>query len=105
MRRRRWFAFWVSVVTVALVVVLRPLAHASPADPTWIAGFYDGADFDDVVNLIVTGSGLGATGVAIHRPAPRVPDTIASPDSDPIASVHGSSPLTRAPPLPFGPPV
>ena len=105
MRSRRWFAFWVAVLTVALVVVLRPLAHASPADPTWIGGFYDGADFDDVVYLVVTGSGVGAAGVAIHRPAPRTPDTIASPASGPIPSVQASSPLTRAPPLPFGPPV
>ncbi len=105
MRSRRWFAFWVAVLTVALLVVLRPLAHASPADPTWIGGFYDGADFDDVVYLVVTGSGVGAAGVAIHRPAPRTPDTIASPDSGPIPSVQGSSPLSRAPPLPFGPTV
>jgi hypothetical protein len=105
MRRRRWSAFWVAVLTVALVVVLRPLAHASPADPTWIAGFYDGADFDDVVDLVVTGSGVGAAGVAIDRPAPRLPDAIASADSGPIAPVPGSSPLTRAPPLRFDPPV
>ena len=105
MRSRRWFAFWVAILTVALLVVLRPLAHASPADPTWIGGFYDAADFDDVVHLVVTGSGVGVAGVAIHRPAPRTPDTIASPDSGRIPSVQGSSPLTRAPPLPFGPTV
>ncbi len=90
---------------MALVVVLRPLAHASPADPTWIGGFYDNADFDDVVYLVVTASGVGAAGVAIHRPVPRAPDTIASPDARPIPSVQGSSPLTRAPPPPFGPTV
>jgi hypothetical protein len=105
MRRRRWSAFWVAVLTVALVVVLRPLAQASPADPTWIAGFYDGADFDDVVHLIATGTGIDATRLAIDRPIPRLPNTIASADSSPIAPVHGSSPLTRAPPLPLGPPV
>ena len=104
MRRRRWSAFWVAVLTVALVVVLRPLAHASPADPTWIAGFYDGADFDDVVDLVVTSSGIDATRLAIDRPAPRLPDAT-SADSGSIAPVPGSSPLTRAPPLPFDPPV
>jgi hypothetical protein len=105
MRSRRWFAFWVAVLTAAVVVVLRPLAHASPADPTWIGGFYDDADFDDVVNLVVTSSGVSAAAVAIHRPAPRTPSTIASPDAGPVPSVQGSSPLTRAPPLPFGPTV
>lgn len=105
MRRRRWSDFWVAVLTVALVVVLRPLAQASPVDPTWIAGFYDGADFDDVVHLVVTSSGIDATRLAIDRPAPRLPDAIASADSGPIAPVPGSSPLTRAPPLRFDPPV
>jgi len=105
MRRRRWSAFWVALLTVGLLVVLRPLAQASPVDPTWIAGFYDGADFDDVVYLIVTGTGIDATQPAIDRPAPRLPDAIVSADSGSIASVPGPSPLTRAPPSPLGPPV
>jgi hypothetical protein len=44
-------------VTVLLVLVLSmlgPLASASPPDPGWIGGFYDAADYDDVV-LAVTG--------------------------------------------------
>ncbi|HET8533047.1 MAG TPA: hypothetical protein VFO08_17980 [Methylomirabilota bacterium] len=105
MRRPRGFAFWVSVLTVALVVVLRPLAQASPADPTWIAGFYDDADFDDVVYHIVTSSGVDVTGLALRRPAPGSPDSIVSDGSGPTGAVHGSSPLTRAPPLPFALPV
>jgi hypothetical protein len=28
------------------------LAYASPADPTWIAGIYDNADYDDVVAFL-----------------------------------------------------
>jgi len=44
-------------LTALLVLVLStlgPLASASPPDPGWIGGFYDGADGDDVV-LAVTG--------------------------------------------------
>ncbi len=44
-------------VTAHLVLVLSalgPLASASPPDPGWIGGFYDAADYDDVV-LAVTG--------------------------------------------------
>jgi hypothetical protein len=33
------------------LVVLLPLAHASPPDPLWIPGIYDGADYDDVASL------------------------------------------------------
>ncbi len=50
-------------VLVALIVVLpvgglTPLAYASPPDPSWIRGIYDGADYDDVVLLITSRSGL-----------------------------------------------
>src|SRR5215813_9328998 len=38
------------VLFVALALV--PLVYASPPDPTWIAGVYDAADYDDVVWLI-----------------------------------------------------
>src|SRR5262249_55953079 len=47
------------LVTVALLGVLGclpGLADADPPDPTWIAGFWDNADFDDVVILITSTS-------------------------------------------------
>jgi hypothetical protein len=105
MRRPPRFAFWVAVLTVALVVVLRPLAQASPADPAWIAGFYDGADFDDVVHLIVTSIGVDVAGLALHRPGPPVADAVVPARPGPTAAAHASVTLTRAPPLPFAPPV
>ena len=35
-------------------VSLAPLAYASPPDQTWIGGFYDDADYDDVVLLAMS---------------------------------------------------
>ena len=52
-------------VVASLVVVLVAgvgLAHASPPDPTWIAGLYDDADHDDVILLLL---GLDAFVVTI----------------------------------------
>jgi hypothetical protein len=37
---------------------LTALAYASPPDPSWIPGIYDGADYDDVV-LMLTDLGKG----------------------------------------------
>ena len=37
------------------LLALPPLAHASPTDPTWIPGFYDDNDYDDVI-LFITGA-------------------------------------------------
>jgi hypothetical protein len=43
-------------VLVVALLALTPLAQARPPDPTWLGGFYDDADYDDVVLLITTGS-------------------------------------------------
>jgi hypothetical protein len=40
------------------VVALTPLACASPPDPSWIRGLYDGGDFDDVVVLLAGWCGI-----------------------------------------------
>jgi len=43
-----------AMLLVLLIIVPLMLAHASPADQTWIAGIYDQADFDDVVGLLTS---------------------------------------------------
>jgi hypothetical protein len=50
-----------SVPLVLLLVVLgglTPLAYATPPDPSWVRGLWDGADFDDIVLLITSDSGV-----------------------------------------------
>jgi len=51
----------VSVLLAGALLTLVPLAHSSPPDPTWIAGLYDDADYDDAVLAISDGVGLPAT--------------------------------------------
>src|SRR5215471_16043654 len=43
-------------ITVALILIA-PIALASPPDPSWVSGIYDGADGDDVVSLIYDTAG------------------------------------------------
>ncbi len=38
-----------ALILLGCLVSLTPLAHASPPDPLWIEGVYDGADGDDIV--------------------------------------------------------
>jgi len=61
-RRRvlRGRAFRLLLIALAWVL-LRPLAAASPPDPTWIAGVYDDGDLDDVVIHIGGLVGVTAT--------------------------------------------
>ena len=40
------------VVLIGAMVALPPAALASPPDQTWIPGFYDDADYDDVILAI-----------------------------------------------------
>ena len=44
----------VAVLLLCVFAGIVPLAYASPPDPTWIAGIWDDADFDDVVLAIVS---------------------------------------------------
>src|SRR5215813_11768022 len=45
---------------VLALILLPPLAFASPPDPSWLPGFYDGADGDDIVSLIYETSAASA---------------------------------------------
>src|SRR5215471_4982647 len=57
-----------SLPVVLSLVLLPTIAFASPPDPSWIAGFYDGADGDDVVSLVYETS--AAHTAAQSHPAP-----------------------------------
>ena len=49
---------WLSLGLLPALLALVPLASASPPDPTWMAGFYDAADFDEIVTAVVSASGV-----------------------------------------------
>src|SRR5262247_1081844 len=54
---------WRSLCTWGLLVLLLailPLAEASPPDPLWVGGMYDGADLDDVVAAVITATAVVA---------------------------------------------
>jgi hypothetical protein len=40
---------WTTGILVLALLTLCPVASASPIDPTWIAGFWDDGDYDNVV--------------------------------------------------------
>jgi hypothetical protein len=45
---------FLALLLLVALVWLTPLAYASPPDQTWIGGFYDDADYDDVVLLAMS---------------------------------------------------
>jgi hypothetical protein len=96
--RTRVSTILLTLVLVAFLLALTPLAHALPPDPTWISGIWDDDDFDDVVAYITSAAG------SLHPPfpchirrvaLPALPSTLGFP-APVSAPPSASSP--RAPP-------
>jgi hypothetical protein len=88
------------LLVVGAVLALTPLAQASPPDSTWIGGFYDNADYDDVIIALTSSVGV-SDGVPVVDvgPAAGVIDTL-RPSEPPYPPQSFRSPYhLRAPPL------
>ena len=70
-RFRRIRGATTTLIVIALIV-LPAAGLASPPDPTWIDGIYDGADFDDVV-LLVTDTPASTDEASYQLEMPRWP--------------------------------
>jgi hypothetical protein len=84
---------------VGALILTAPIALASPPDPSWIAGIYDGADGDDVVTLVYETAGVEAVSLGSVLPLPRSSNV--SIVSGPRA-IRGFAPhqFSRGPPTP-----
>jgi len=47
----------VVLVLIGPIAAITPLAYATPPDPSWICGIYDGDDYDDVILRITSADG------------------------------------------------
>ncbi|HEV8676024.1 MAG TPA: hypothetical protein VGX21_18465 [Methylomirabilota bacterium] len=102
-RRPRRPAFGSGVGSAGLcailaVLLLRAAAYATPPDPLWIAGIYDGADFDDLLRPIGLLVGvpddvhipiIARLGLTAERPFPIEPPGIAL---SALPAVHSRAP-------------
>jgi hypothetical protein len=79
---------------VALLVGLPPTAFADPPDPTWIGGYWDDDDFDNVVNAITSAVAFKAPA----RPSVELPIPV------PVAYVVPAKRYDRRVPLQAAPP-
>ena len=88
------------LLVVGAVFALMPLAQASPPDSTWIGGFYDNADYDDVVITLMSTVGASA-GVPVDDSGPSTGVISTLRRSAPPYPAHAfRSPYhLRAPPL------
>jgi hypothetical protein len=101
-----WVGNWVALrhrrvaAPLTLVVVLlsvSPLALTHPLDPIWIPGYYDGADYDDVVVTLASGEGLLVAPVVS---VPPVADRMRlRPTPLFVSLISCRTPVIRAPPV------
>jgi len=98
-RGRTIFSKLLLALLVLVLGTLAPLAHASTPDPSWIAGIYDGADYDDVVVLVASSTGAAAPLlIADLEPQLQVIGSLAQiPERAPV-SLSAAAFLPRGPP-------
>jgi len=65
-------AFTAFLPTIVALTLLPAIAFASPPDPSWIAGIYDGADGDDIVSLVYDSAVAHAAQRSHITPLPRL---------------------------------
>jgi hypothetical protein len=58
----------IAFIAAVLTTISGLASYASPADPTWIPGVYDDADFDDVVGLVTSAEALATTASTADLP-------------------------------------
>jgi len=48
----------VALLVMVVIAALAPLAYADPPDPSWIDGFWDDDDYDNVVVMVFHSTGI-----------------------------------------------
>jgi len=88
------------LLLLVCLVTLTPLAFASPPDPTWMDGFFDDLDFDDVVvSLSWAAWAVEVDLLASLTPAPVSVHLVQSGEQPVRSTKVLSAFLGRAPPL------
>lgn len=96
-RRRASFELVVLLVLVACLGGHSALGYASPPDPPWLLGIYDGADYDDEIALLTDALAMGVPSRVVVEPRrPPVKATLFATGSVPtdvsLLSFHLRSP-------------
>jgi len=97
--RGRWR--WVCTLPLCSVLVaLVPFAHTCPPDPGWIAGIYDGADVDELVEAVVSMAGAMERALLMaSKPIVIGEGTVGPGEAASFAAILPSGAPARAPPV------
>ena len=96
--RTRLSTIVLTLVLVAVILTLTPLAYSDPPDPTWISGIWDDDDFDDVIGYITSAAGLRPNPVACDLRPVALPVLLSPLGFQAAVSAPRSASSPRAPP-------
>ncbi len=90
---------WVALALLLTLVLLTPLAYASPPDPVWVSGYFDDGDYDDVVLLVTSwGAAVDPFPLAHESVIQTVVDAAVPDEPQLIPATVLSSSTPRSPP-------
>jgi hypothetical protein len=86
-------------VLAILVVALTPIAYTDPPDPTWLGGYWDDHDFDNVIAFIASASAIAASPPADGRPSSVSEHGVELAQLPACSGPHQALACPRAPPV------
>jgi|SRR5215470_275719 len=89
---------WTTGVLIVALIALRLVANASPIDPTWIDGFWDDGDHDDVVLRITWMVSTADTKLVVPSLPTPVVSSVATLEPQLFGAPTFSPAASRAPP-------
>jgi hypothetical protein len=93
------FRSWLLLALIAIQLGLVPAAYADPPDPTWLGGYWDDDDFDNVVILIAKICAVASLPPLDSGPLWRTPVLVEIPEPKFGEASPRSIASSRAPPV------
>jgi len=88
-----------SALVVLTFVTITPLAYVMPPDQTWIGGFYDNADSDDVILAVMGVDAAPQSSGPVLLPRTLITEVRSSPRPTSVPSPARLTLADRSPPL------
>ena len=88
-----------ALLIVVLIAGLAPVAFADPPDPTWIGGYWDDDDFDNVVVFLLSTYAVVAPAQLHEVAAGSAVAILQCPEPQVVTAPVADSASPRAPPL------
>jgi hypothetical protein len=88
-----------ALLLIGVITTLAPATYADPPDPTYVAGFWDNDDFDDVVILLEGTAAVVQPLVVYTAPTVDVVATVECPEPLAVSMAVDETASPRAPPL------